>query len=278
MEEAAEEPVEEITLPAEEEIKVEEETVEEVAEEPVEEITPPAEEEIKVEEPTAVLDEDIQISEALVESEEFSSEEIENIEELEEEVFTEPKEEELVQQVEEDSAEIEELEKSAPETSLDEEPGKDIEATEETKEEAPAEPTSFFDEVDEDESISLSGNELDDILQGAEIVEEQRVEFASAEESAIPTGILEEETAGLEETTETMPAEDIMAPRTDEESGISASSSVSADIGEVDKENLKTIIRYLDNLLDNLPGNKIKEFAESEYYDLYNKLLDNLGI
>ena len=44
------------------------------------------------------------------------------------------------------------------------------------------------------------------------------------------------------------------------------------------KEELKTVLKYLDNLLEELPEDKIKEFAKSEYYDLYVKILDKLGI
>jgi hypothetical protein len=44
------------------------------------------------------------------------------------------------------------------------------------------------------------------------------------------------------------------------------------------KEELKAVLKYLDNLLEDLPPEKIKEFAKSEYYDLYIKILDKLGI
>jgi len=49
-------------------------------------------------------------------------------------------------------------------------------------------------------------------------------------------------------------------------------------IEELDKEELKKLLIYLDNLLENLPEDKIKEFAQSEYYDLYSKILSKLGI
>ena len=51
-----------------------------------------------------------------------------------------------------------------------------------------------------------------------------------------------------------------------------------AENGEIDKDNLKIIFKYLDDLLNNLPEDKIKEFAQSKYYDLYTKFLDNLGV
>lgn len=44
------------------------------------------------------------------------------------------------------------------------------------------------------------------------------------------------------------------------------------------KDELRSVLSYLDNLLEDLPEEKIKEFAKSEYYDLYTRILDKLGI
>jgi len=38
------------------------------------------------------------------------------------------------------------------------------------------------------------------------------------------------------------------------------------------------VIQYLDNLLADLPEEKIREFAQSEYYDLYTKIMQKLGL
>lgn len=47
---------------------------------------------------------------------------------------------------------------------------------------------------------------------------------------------------------------------------------------EETRENMKRILGYLDGLFEDLPEEKVKEFANSEYYDLYNKLFKELGI
>lgn len=47
---------------------------------------------------------------------------------------------------------------------------------------------------------------------------------------------------------------------------------------KVSDNELKEMLVYLDSLLGELPVNKIKEFAESKYYHLYNKLFDEMGI
>ena len=44
------------------------------------------------------------------------------------------------------------------------------------------------------------------------------------------------------------------------------------------KEELKTVLSYMDQLLESLPDDKIEEFAKSEYYDTYKKLFKELGL
>ena len=44
------------------------------------------------------------------------------------------------------------------------------------------------------------------------------------------------------------------------------------------KQELKTVLSYMDQLLEALPDEKIEEFARSEYYDTYKKLFKELGI
>jgi hypothetical protein len=53
--------------------------------------------------------------------------------------------------------------------------------------------------------------------------------------------------------------------------------------GELDipsniKQELKTVLSYMDQLLESLPEDKIEEFAKSEYFDTYKKLFKELGL
>jgi hypothetical protein len=41
---------------------------------------------------------------------------------------------------------------------------------------------------------------------------------------------------------------------------------------------IKSVLSYLDKLLDSLPEEKIEEFARSEYFDTYKKLFEELGL
>jgi hypothetical protein len=44
------------------------------------------------------------------------------------------------------------------------------------------------------------------------------------------------------------------------------------------KQELKTVLSYMDQLLESLPDEKIEEFAKSEYFDTYKKLFKELGL
>ncbi|MDR2186211.1 MAG: hypothetical protein LBO80_11200 [Treponema sp.] len=44
------------------------------------------------------------------------------------------------------------------------------------------------------------------------------------------------------------------------------------------KQELKTVLTYMDQLLESLPEDKIEEFAKSEYFDTYKKLFEELGL
>ena len=44
------------------------------------------------------------------------------------------------------------------------------------------------------------------------------------------------------------------------------------------KAEIKSVLLYMDQLLENLPEEKIMEFAKSEYFDVYKKLFKDLGL
>ncbi|HRP70878.1 MAG TPA: hypothetical protein PLY93_15245, partial [Turneriella sp.] len=45
-----------------------------------------------------------------------------------------------------------------------------------------------------------------------------------------------------------------------------------------DSDELKSVMGYLDNLLGELPDDVIEKFAQSEYFKLYQKIMDKLGL
>ena len=50
------------------------------------------------------------------------------------------------------------------------------------------------------------------------------------------------------------------------------------DISDDLKTEIKSVLSYMDQLLENLPENKIAEFAQSEQFDTYKKLFKELGL
>jgi pilus assembly protein FimV len=50
------------------------------------------------------------------------------------------------------------------------------------------------------------------------------------------------------------------------------------DDGDRLKSEIKSVLSYLDKLLDSLPEEKIEEFARSKYFDTYKKLFEELGL
>ena len=44
------------------------------------------------------------------------------------------------------------------------------------------------------------------------------------------------------------------------------------------KQEIKSVLSYMDQLLENLPEEKIAEFARSEQFETYKKLFAELGL
>jgi hypothetical protein len=88
------------------------------------------------------------------------------------------------------------------------------------------------------------------------------------EEEVFTEGEFTAEDAGTGETApETVPGEE-------EESILADDSSIPGNI----RQELKTVLSYMDQLLESLPEEKIEEFAKSEYFNTYKKLFKELGL
>lgn len=138
-------------------------------------------------------------------------------------------------------------------------------------------------EIEEDEPIALSLDELNKIdISGDDSA-------AAAQQDKTQT-VSEPPEINL---TATPPSKHPAAISLDELNEVQRDISPKADITDLNthvieekmetlsdetKDELKSVLCYLDNLLEDLPEDKIKEFAKSEYYDLYVKILDKLGI
>jgi pilus assembly protein FimV len=208
----------------------------------------------------------------------------------------------------------------------------------------------FFEE-EEDETIALTGEELDNILTTADIKEEEKAAPVPEPEAEISLDLGEdilsfEEPAaeepvvalsddiGFDEVTAPEPAADmtgdieIEIPELDSGAGEIPDLNVPDDLEsleeltpgegraeageEIDttgsfdfpeepaarpaakpgtaagksdiqlptglKEEIKSVLGYMDHLLESLPEEKIEEFAKSEYFAIYKKLFEELGL
>ena len=57
-----------------------------------------------------------------------------------------------------------------------------------------------------------------------------------------------------------------------------APSSGVCSIPEEMKQEIKSVLAYMDQLLESLPEDKIAEFAQSEQFSTYKKLFNELGL
>ena len=151
-----------------------------------------------------------------------------------------------------------------------------------------------FLKEDEDEKIEpgISEEPVTKVFNGWENPDKDPEDNVSEEEAAVPETEVAEEAS--EEQSE--PALDVAeeAPEADDAvsaSGLSAAAQASSGdlsdssedtpaeaIPEELKEEIKTVLSYMDQLLENLPEEKIEEFARSEQFSTYKKLFKELGL
>lgn len=138
---------------------------------------------------------------------------------------------------------------------------------------------------DEDDTIALSASELDNIL---EDVSEEAIDHEGlVSTDSVPRDLHEEEREKnaiiIDEGEEQEEPATASIPEIEESSAIAEerqealAESISQSEG-VNKEELKKMISYLDRLFDQLPDDTVREFSRSEYFDLYKKVMQDLGI
>ena len=180
---------------------------------------------------------------------EFDLETLEEVEELPEEAPIESKEEELGKAQEPQEAFEEELEEM--EISLPEEEVKPIEL-----EEVPVAEEAVEAPVSELEEIETLPEEAP-VVPLEEPVPELRIPEEAARGAEAP----------LKKTQPT--------PRAEEPT---KKPSLTSGMPESLREEIKAVLKYMDQLLEALPEEKIQEFARSEHFDVYRRLFEELGL
>ena len=144
-----------------------------------------------------------------------------------------------------------------------------------------------FDEIQIDlpESEEEAGiEELPEITLDEEELPTEEIELG--EEFDLSTSekeALESETGELADTdfleplepAKPAPAATVTAPRI---AVATATTTGAEEIPDDLKTEIKSILKYMDQLLEALPEDKIEEFARSEYFEVYKKLFDELGL
>jgi len=146
------------------------------------------------------------------------------------------------------------------ETGISEEPAAEVFNKWEnaSPEEETSEEVTIEEPAAEEENLETSAPTVEEAVEDDEFKEP-----VFAEEQTEPE--TETQTPAFDEITEETPAP---AP---------APSGVDA-IPEDMKEEIKSVLAYMDQLLESLPENKIEEFAKSEQFNTYKKLFNELGL
>jgi Asp-tRNA(Asn)/Glu-tRNA(Gln) amidotransferase C subunit len=148
-----------------------------------------------------------------------------------------------------------------------------------------------FESVEDDIALPLSEDVLQDgedlsimeegIPEGFVVEEDDYSEVSGKEESLEEIAEeIEEIQEVIEEVEEFLPEFEESAaviPETVLDKGTSSPEEVSGIPANL-KTELKTVLSYMDQLLEALPDEKIEEFAKSDYYDTYKKLFKELGL
>jgi hypothetical protein len=160
---------------------------------------------------------------------------------------------------------------------------------------APPDDTSYLEadpladsSIEDDEHIDLSGAVIDEPDLSSQIVENPVFEPELDNLSIDIEPSLEPEAAQgtddfvfeVEDTMEIGAGEDLLS-ETDNFASPAPAASFESGTDEIPsnlKQELKTVLSYMDQLLEALPDDKIEEFAKSEYFETYKKLFEELGL
>ena len=178
-----------------------------------------------------------------------------NITEESEETPEEPVQEETEEVLTEDTV-------SEPEEHIEEDD--ELEESNEPTEDVFNSP-QWDNEVPSVENVLAENDTIEDeaISESDSICEEEIIETETDEDNIVQDNIEEQNLSAEEEVTQVV--EKPIATNT-----TSPTSKIQDDI--------KSVLVYMDQLLENLPEEKIEEFAKSEHFDTYKKLFSELGI
>jgi pilus assembly protein FimV len=101
---------------------------------------------------------------------------------------------------------------------------------------------------------------------------EIEIDFESDMQPASGQAVEELSAADLGSAEEILDAEEVL------EDAPAAPAAGGTSIPDNLKDEIRTVLKYMDNLLEALPEEKINEFASSDYFVMYKKLFEDLGL
>ncbi len=176
--------------------------------------------------------------------------------------------------------EVDDLETISEAELLDEEASEGIDSgTAEVDLEALAsEAETLADDAAVASADDLEIGELESVTEDAEAADssekEIEIEFESEPDALSQSSSASGESEGTDTGDQILEAEEVL----DEEPAAAPSSDSAAGIPDNLKDELRTVLGYMDKLLEALPDEKIQEFASSDYFVMYKKLFEDLGI
>lgn len=155
-------------------------------------------------------------------------------------------------------------------------------------------PSDFMESVKIDETEKVRDPFIDDIMEEPPAVEDaitdENVEYLAKDENAIvdadvspipaeePSATFEE--PQIETKQESFPTakEEVSSPAESISEETTESNAEDRTLPDDIKSDIKSVLLYMDQLLENLPEDKIMEFAKSEQFVTYKKLFSELGL
>ena len=139
--------------------------------------------------------------------------------------------------------------------------------------------------IEEDDELEESNEPTEDVFNSPQWDNEvPSVENVLAEDEAISESdsICEEEIVEPETVEDNIAQDEIDEPNSAEEEVTQVvekpvATNTTSPTSKI-QDDIKSVLVYMDQLLENLPEEKIEEFAKSEHFDTYKKLFSELGI
>lgn len=171
-----------------------------------------------------------------------------------------------------DEAEEDETEESS-------EPTEDVFNSSQWDNEVPATDDDFVEPQIQEPELT----ESEEVVVEDKIASEDEVNFVAPISEESQEEIVEEDESLIEDDKEEVENDELIEDTVASVEPVEQNSSEQTQVAKTSptakiQDDIKSVLVYMDQLLENLPEDKIEEFAKSEHFDTYKKLFNDLGI